>query len=100
MSENEALKVIKDLISGLMYLHQNLIIHRDIKPDNMLIIGTKEKWKVVIIDFNITKRIGFEKQTEYCGTPGFIAPEIIKTEKDSNIKYSYEADIYSLGRFI
>ena len=54
-------------------------MHRDLKPENLMLKSKRKYEKVKIIDFGLATVI---KQTEYlykrCGTPGFVAPEIIK----------------------
>ena len=52
-------KIALDVIEGLIYLHGEFIVHRDIKPDNILIVVENNKWRAVIIDFNVAKRIGY-----------------------------------------
>ena len=90
---------MNDVVWGLDYLHMNLIMHRDIKPDNILIIGTFDKWRAVIIDFNYTIELCLNKSTQYCGTEGYMAQEVVKNGYDpkNSSPYSYEADIYSCG---
>jgi serine/threonine protein kinase len=63
-------------MEGILYLHENLIVHRDIKLDNILLDG---HGNVKIGDFGVSKRIdkGDELLFEQCGTPAYIAPEII-----------------------
>ena len=70
-------QITLDVIEGLIYLHNEFIVHRDIKPDNILIIVENNRWRAVIIDFNVAKKIGYQKANEFCGTQGFMAPELI-----------------------
>lgn len=67
-------------------------MHRDIKLDNILF---DEKGKVKICDFGVSKHLGdlSEVMTEQCGTPAYIAPEILK-DKGYN---GFGVDIWSLG---
>ena len=54
------------------------MIHRDIKPENILIIQKGNDWKAVITDYNVsTAPLKYDVVTEYAGTPGLIAPEIL-----------------------
>lgn len=77
------------ILEGLEHLHNNRILHRDIKPQNILIHNDNIK----ISDFGFAK--SFEKSeliTTFCGSPLYMAPEILKDRK-----YSSESDIWSLG---
>lgn len=56
-----------------LLIHSKQIVHRDIKPDNMLL---DDEGVVKICDFGISKRIGRELLTDFVGTPAFMAPEI------------------------
>lgn len=92
----EAVRMILPVASGLSYAHQNGIIHRDVKPSNILLQATKS---AVLTDFGIAKLLeGVEGQTLTgsgvgVGTPEYMAPEqgIGAHEIDAR------ADIYSLG---
>jgi serine/threonine protein kinase len=78
-------------VKGISELHKRKIVHRDIKPDNILIHGDGT---IKICDFGISKRIhGKGLISETSGTPAFMAPETF-----SNKWYEpYSADIWSLG---
>jgi len=91
LSEEAAKELFKQIVSGLRYCHQNLVLHRDIKLDNILL---DENRTVKICDFGVSR---FVKKgqviKEQCGTPAYIAPEIIR---DKGYEGCY-ADIWSLG---
>ena len=76
---------------GLEYLHSNGIIHRDIKPENLI---CDDKGYFHITDLGIAKRINNHilVTSEITGTPGYIAPEAVLTQR-----CSYECDFFSLG---
>ena len=73
-----------------MYLHQNSILHRDIKLDNILLDKDNN---LKLCDFGISLKIKKDNyHTDRCGTPAYIAPEIIKS------KYKgFKSDYWSLG---
>ena len=84
--------IIKDIISGLYYLHNMNppIIHRDIKPENILL---GEGLIAKITDFGWSNYIiGGIKRTTMCGTPIYLAPEIIKEEG-----HNEKVDIWCVG---
>lgn len=91
LKEDVAKSVFRQLVEGLRYCHSKNILHRDIKLDNILL---SEEGQVKICDFGVSKivRPG-EKMTEQCGTPAYIAPEILM---DKGYK-GFMADIWSAG---
>lgn len=73
------------------YLHARNILHRDIKLDNILLDG---KGQVKIADFGVSKQVRQgEVMREQCGTPAYIAPEIIRDRGYTGFK----ADLWSAG---
>ncbi len=72
-------------------LHSNNIVHRDLKPEN-LIFRDENLNSLVIIDFGLSTTCKDEPLTTRCGSPGYVAPEIL-----NNLGYGCKADIFSLG---
>lgn len=85
---------IYQILQGVKYLHDNNIIHRDLKLDNLFL---NDKLNVKIGDFGLATRIEFdgEKKTDFCGSPKYIAPEMLK-----RIGHSFEVDVWSIGCII
>ncbi|KAM3140672.1 hypothetical protein pb186bvf_007270 [Paramecium bursaria] len=89
--DHEEIKLIlQQILYGLQYLHQNKLMHRDLKPENIMF---DDQNKVKIIDFGFTTNVDRDPlPMPRCGTPGYIAPEIFKTQH-----YNEKCDMFSLG---
>lgn len=87
----EVAKYMKDLISAVYYLHNMAppIIHRDIKPENVLI---DEHGRAKLTDFGWSNYVNSEVRSTYCGTPVYLAPEMIK-----EIGHDATLDIWCIG---
>merc|ERR1712072_236243 len=82
----------KQMLSGLAFMHKNQVIHRDIKPANVLISA---EGQVKLADFGTAfdlSKITHTVAQTLCGTPAFIAPEVILRDK-----HTTATDIWSLG---
>jgi serine/threonine protein kinase len=89
-----AIGLISQICSGLSTVHSRNIVHKDIKPANILIC--KKNHKIAITDFGLTSEIDSEEGSCIEGTPLYIAPERIKSQEIPQEKLYY-SDIYSLG---
>ncbi|MBA43028.1 MAG: hypothetical protein CMF62_03350 [Magnetococcales bacterium] len=79
------------IFEGLNYLHQNKIMHRDLKPKNILL--TNNKTCIKIADFGFAKKVSsIQRCFTMCGSPLYMAPEIL-----SRSSYGKESDFWSLG---
>jgi calcium-dependent protein kinase len=89
--EITAAKIMKQIFSGLAYIHKKNVVHRDVKLDNILITEKNEEIQIKIIDFNIaTFNLG-KRLSKFTGTLSYIAPEVIKGN------YSEKCDLWSCG---
>ncbi|XP_004432321.1 PREDICTED: serine/threonine-protein kinase 32B [Ceratotherium simum simum] len=86
---------ICELALALEYLQRYHILHRDIKPDNILL---DEHGHVHVTDFNIATIVkGTEKASSMAGTKPYMAPEVFQVYVDGGPGYSYPVDWWSLG---
>ncbi|KAH8399535.1 hypothetical protein KR215_000040 [Drosophila sulfurigaster] len=91
ITEFETRYYIYQIIQGVKYLHDKRIIHRDLKLGNLFL---NDMLHVKIGDFGLATRIDFEgeRKKTLCGTPNYIAPEILMKKG-----HSFEVDIWSIG---
>ena len=92
LSEIEIKHYCFELLLAIEYLHKANIIHRDIKLSNILL---SEKMEVRLCDFGLAIENGAEGQKNRCGTPNYIAPELLNPK--SGLNYSFEIDIWAFG---
>jgi len=91
-SEKDACAVMQKVAAAISYLHHQNIAHRDLKPENLLVHGDDDT-QVMISDFGLSRIIGDQSMmSTACGTPYYVAPEVIKAEP-----YSKEVDMWSIG---
>lgn len=94
-SERDAANIVRQIVSAVEYLHDNGIAHRDLKPENLLSAGDDEEEIIKIADFGFSKNFGEEKLMTSCGSPGYVAPEVLTCES-----YDKSVDMWSVGVII
>lgn len=91
LTEEHAKTIFKQIIYGLGHCHCRSVLHRDVKLDNVLLDGEEG---VKICDFGVSRIMKKNKVIqEQCGTPAYLAPEVIADEG----YHDFTVDIWSLG---
>lgn len=90
LKENEIAKIMIQVLSGLDYFHENKIIHRDLKLDNIL-LENSESFDLKIADFGLAYFVESKLPREVCGTPLYMAPEVGVQDYDEKV------DLWSAG---
>jgi len=96
ISEKKTRYIMRQIFEGIEYIHSRNIVHRDMKPENILL---DDSLNVKITDFGFARHLSEgQKLTELCGTPGYLAPETLKCNMfDDAPGYSKEVDIWACG---
>ncbi|KAM9965488.1 hypothetical protein ACTFIW_005304 [Dictyostelium discoideum] len=90
LMEYETKYYVYQVIMAVQYLHNNNIIHRDLKLGNLFI----DNMRIKLGDFGLSTKVEHgERKKTICGTPNYIAPEIL----DNSNGHSYEVDVWSIG---
>eukprot|EP00928_Gymnodinium_smaydae_P073329 TRINITY_DN5654_c0_g1_i1.p1 TRINITY_DN5654_c0_g1~~TRINITY_DN5654_c0_g1_i1.p1 ORF type:complete len:418 (+),score=68.95 TRINITY_DN5654_c0_g1_i1:105-1256(+) len=89
--EEAAKAIFQDVLAATQHVHGRGVLHRDIKPDNILIDGDG---RAVLVDFDVSCYISDTSDPDFqrAGTPGYVAPEVIMRRP-----YREASDLFSLG---
>lgn len=91
LTEDIVSKVIRQLVEALVHCHDKNIYHLDVKPENIVV---DTNWRIKLIDFAFSiKTIDKSKIKKYCGTPSYMAPEVLKKES----YYPQKVDSWAVG---
>jgi calcium/calmodulin-dependent protein kinase I len=91
-TEKTAALLVTKIVSAIHYLHNLGIVHRDLKPENLLLKDPGSDTEVKLADFGLSKIVGPQVMMTACGTPGYVAPEVL-----SATGYDKEVDLWSIG---
>eukprot|EP01041_Mallomonas_annulata_P009785 gene9785-20351_t len=91
-NEREARDVVFGLIYAIKYCHDKDIVHRDLKPENLLLSTKDDDSNIKIADFGFATVTSTNNLKTRCGTPNYVAPEILMNEN-----YGKAVDMWSIG---
>lgn len=76
-TEGEARDVFSVLLTALKYCHDSGVVHRDVKPENILLTSRTDDVSIKLADFGFAMKLGEPAAKQLAGTPGYIAPEVL-----------------------
>uniref|UniRef100_A0A8C6W6E7 non-specific serine/threonine protein kinase n=1 Tax=Nannospalax galili TaxID=1026970 RepID=A0A8C6W6E7_NANGA len=96
LTESQIQVVCKQTLEALNYLHDNKIIHRDLKAGNILFTLEGD---IKLADFGVSAKNTrtIQRRDSFIGTPYWMAPEVVMCETSKDRPYDYKADVWSLG---
>ncbi|XP_034755025.1 STE20-like serine/threonine-protein kinase isoform X2 [Etheostoma cragini] len=96
LTEPQIRVVCRQTLEALAYLHENKVIHRDLKAGNILLSLDGE---VKLADFGVSAKNTktLQRRDSFIGTPYWMAPEVVMCETSKDRPYDFKADIWSLG---
>eukprot|EP00730_Choanoeca_flexa_P004385 TRINITY_DN11679_c2_g1_i1.p1 TRINITY_DN11679_c2_g1~~TRINITY_DN11679_c2_g1_i1.p1 ORF type:complete len:1004 (+),score=170.13 TRINITY_DN11679_c2_g1_i1:152-3163(+) len=95
LTEPQAKPMVRDMLKAVAHMHSQGIIHRDLKPENVLLTKDKKgRIRLKLGDFGLAMKVT-EPLYAVCGTPTYVAPEIIDQEQGSG--YGLPVDLWAIG---
>uniref|UniRef100_A0A4W3GIX4 STE20-like kinase a n=1 Tax=Callorhinchus milii TaxID=7868 RepID=A0A4W3GIX4_CALMI len=96
LTEPQIRVICRQTLEALIYLHDNKVIHRDLKAGNILLTLDGD---VKLADFGVSAKNTrtVQRRDSFIGTPYWMAPEVVMCETSKDRPYDYKADIWSLG---
>lgn len=92
-SEEDVKRLMRQILKGVAFLHQNNVVHLDLKPQNILLTSSCPLGDIKIVDFGLSRMISSHQELrEIMGTPEYVAPEILNYEPISTA-----TDMWSIG---
>jgi len=95
-TERMAGKIIGEITSAIKFMHEQEVVHCDLKPENVLCTHnpSTDKFDIKVADMGLSKILepGIKQNLTYCGTPLYMAPEMLRKEQ-----YGCPVDTWSIG---
>jgi len=92
-TEGDAARMVYQILNGVRYMHEHDVVHRDLKPENIMFETADKDSPVKIIDFGLARKHSAQEEpmSNICGTPYYIAPEVLRR------RYDKSCDLWSVG---
>lgn len=99
LQEDEAKLHFYQMVHAIEYLHTKNIAHRDLKPENILLVSDDDLNPVIkVTDLGLSKFVDMDTHLKtFCGTPQYIAPEVLFSRVRGDGTYGIKVDMWSLG---
>eukprot|EP00930_Biecheleria_cincta_P057321 TRINITY_DN43285_c0_g1_i1.p1 TRINITY_DN43285_c0_g1~~TRINITY_DN43285_c0_g1_i1.p1 ORF type:complete len:318 (-),score=38.35 TRINITY_DN43285_c0_g1_i1:123-1076(-) len=92
LAERDCAHVARQTLSAIKYMHRLRVVHRDVKAENIMLLGSTIGSQIKLIDFGLSCRLEeAQSLSVVCGSPEYMAPEILYQH------YSQEVDVWSCG---
>jgi len=80
LPESEVCQIVKQILTGASHMHNQNIVHRDLKLENIMLDETMTRIKIIDFGFSTCLMPKDRKLKIVCGTPAYMAPEIVRKE--------------------
>eukprot|EP00873_Tetraselmis_striata_P034222 jgi/Tetstr1/454486/TSEL_041386.t1 len=101
LAEEDARVIMRQLLEAVQYMHTQSVVHRDLKLENLVLQDEGDLSSVMIVDFGFACRAQSEARSPRmalcCGSPAFVAPDVVRAARVEGGYYGKECDVWSLG---
>ncbi|CAD8124396.1 unnamed protein product [Paramecium sonneborni] len=99
LNQDQIVMIMKQILNAIIYMNSRGFIHRDIKPDNILLREQNDLSSILVCDFGFAAKVeDIVTKHPNCGTPGYMAPEVIKFDQTN--PYNEQCDVFSCGSLL
>mmetsp|Transcript_11383 Transcript_11383/g.24608 ORF Transcript_11383/g.24608 Transcript_11383/m.24608 type:complete len:465 (-) Transcript_11383:97-1491(-) len=96
--EDQARRILRELLVTVRHCHSVGVVHRDLKPENLLFVSDAEDAQLKLTDFGYAAILPVSgRLSGLSGTPDYVAPEILSWYSGRGVEYGSAADIWSVG---